>query len=142
VVTRPTVISVVITAAAILSGCYASTDPATKVGPESATLNVYGTADKGPARSHFEYWITGSSRVGNTPELRWPAGARGPIVQKVTGLAASSSYSFRVCGHNESDGRNVCAQTRSFTTGAPVQDSAVGGWTRTAARRDRARTEA
>lgn len=98
------------------------------MGPESATLNARGTADDGPARSHFEYWLTGSSRVGYTHERRWPDGATGPFSEKLTGLASSSSYSFRVCGENDSGGPTSCAQARTFATGKPVEDSVTGSW--------------
>ncbi len=65
-----------------LAGCYASTEPATNVGPEAATLNARGTANNGPARSHFEFWMTGSTRVSWTDDQRWPAGASGPFSQR------------------------------------------------------------
>jgi hypothetical protein len=114
-----------------LAGCYGSTEPATDVGPESATLRGQGTADNGPAVSWFEYWLTGSERdplkVGTQ---RWPAGASGPISAKATHLTAGVSYSFRVCGYDDNPGgtHTVCAQTRTFTTKAAVEDSLWGGF--------------
>jgi hypothetical protein len=38
---------------------------------------------------------------------------------------------FRVCGGDDRGGdASICAQTLQFITGAPVQDSAVGSWTK------------
>jgi hypothetical protein len=52
--------------------------------------------------------------------------ASGPFSQQVAGLAASASYSFRVCGSDE--GGLACAQTRTFTTSPAIEDSAEGTW--------------
>jgi hypothetical protein len=111
----------------ILGGCYASTEPATDVASETATLRGQGTANNGPAGSWFEYWVTGSTANPRTTEsTQWPSGASGAFSQKVKNLAAGSSYSFRVCG-TDSD-TPACAQTRTFTTAAAVEDSAEGGY--------------
>jgi hypothetical protein len=48
--------------AGVFAGCYGSTEPATDIGPESATLQGHGTANNGPAKSWFQYWLTGSER--------------------------------------------------------------------------------
>jgi hypothetical protein len=127
-VVRAGALAVGLVAIVLLVGCYGSTEPATDVGSESATLRAQGTADNGPATSWFEYEVTG--RVGDpqrTRTLDWPASASGPISQKVTGLSASAPYSYRLCGE---DGQTaaVCAQTRTFTTGAATEDVASGGW--------------
>lgn len=116
-----------------LAGCYGSTEPATDVGIDSATLNGYGTANNGRAHSYFEYWLTGSEhdpfRAGGYDV---PAGARGPISAKLRNLPAGSSYSFRLCGYDYNaegeGGPEVCAQTRTFTTKPPVEDSVRGGF--------------
>ena len=127
--TRSAAVVCVLSAAVALAGCYASTEPATEIGPESATLNGRGTADDGPAISHFEYWLTGRSgtplRVGGTG---WPAGSSGPFSARASHLAASSAYSFRVCGQDGNDFQQTCAQTRTFTTKGPVEDSVYGAW--------------
>jgi hypothetical protein len=121
-------------AALTLAGCYGSTEPATDVGIDSATLNGHGTANNGRAHSWFEYWLTGSEE-GEPPRAgshEWPAGASGPISAKVTNLAAGSSYSFKLCGSDINaegeGGPQICAQTRTFTTKAPVEDSVRGGF--------------
>lgn len=117
---------------AVFAGCYASTEPATEVGPEGATLNARGTANNGGARSWFELEITGRDglpgRVGE--HFNWPAGASGPFSTKVSGLSAKSEYSFRVCGADdgEPDEGAPCAQTRTFTTPVATRDSVHGGW--------------
>ena len=113
----------------LLTGCYGSTEPATNVGIDSATLNAHGTADKGPAHSYFEYWLPGSENRLGVGGHDWPAGASGPISDKVTGLAANSTYSFRLCGWDvtsEGGGPVHCAQTLSFKTKPPVEDSLKG----------------
>jgi hypothetical protein len=112
----------------VFAGCYASTEPATQVGAESAKLNARGTADKGEATSWFELEVTG--RVGAPRHVgaeTWPAGVSGPFSHTATGLAASTSYSFRVCGQDAYTAE-VCAQTRTFTTSAPTEDSVNGDW--------------
>lgn len=112
-----------------LPGCYGSTEPATDVGPESATLNAEGTADNGRVFTKFQYGLTG--RVGNPLEVGagpFPAGASGPFSAKVSHLAAGSNYSFRMCGTDDGDENYICAQTRTFTTPPPVEDSAYGEW--------------
>ena len=115
--------------AVALGGCYASTEPATNVGSTSAQLNARGTANNGPATSRFEYWITGTTIPKYTAPQMWPAGSSGPFSAKVTDLAASTSYSFRVCGgDNSGGGATTCAQTRTFKTSAPAEDSVTGGW--------------
>ena len=109
-----------------LRGCYASTEPATDIGPESATLNAQGTANSGPAFSSFKYGLTGSPADPlNSSGFRWPAGVSGPFSTKVTGLAAGAEYSFRVCG-SDSGMPTYCAQTRTFKTPPAVEDSVVG----------------
>lgn len=113
--------------AAALAGCYGSTEPATNVGPESATLNGQGTADNGPAQSWFQYWLTGTQRTRReaTAAINWPAGASGPISQKATRLTAAAQYTFQLCGRDQG-GPTRCAQGRHFTTKPAVEDSLFG----------------
>jgi hypothetical protein len=119
--------------AAVLAGCYGSTESATDVGIDSATLRGHGTADNGPAVSWFEYWLTGSSET-EPPRAgyhQYPAGASGPLSSKVTGLAANTSYSFKLCGADvgpEGSGPSHCAQTLTFTTKSPTEDAVWGGF--------------
>jgi hypothetical protein len=113
-----------------LGGCYASTEPATDVTPTSAKLNAHGTANNGEAISYFELWPTGlpSHLVPTGQGFHWPAGASGPFSRTVEGLYASTDYSFRVCGRDDSSGPTVCAQTLTFTTKAATQDEIWGGF--------------
>lgn len=112
-------------AAVALAGCYASTEPATNIGPESAKLQARGTANNGPATTSFTYWRTGTTQPHlETFTRTWPAGASGPFSETVSGLAADSSYSFQICG-GDSNGSG-CAQTRTFTTKPPVEDGVIG----------------
>ena len=117
-------------ALASLAGCYASTQPATDVTQSSAKLNARGTANNGEATSYFELWPTGlpSRQVSTGQGFHWPAGASGPFSRTVEGLYASTGYSFRVCGRDDSGGSAVCAQTLTFTTKAATQDELWGGF--------------
>jgi hypothetical protein len=72
--------------------------------------------------------VNGGSNHEATDTRQWPSGASGPFSEKVDGLYAGKTYLFRVCGRDEGTVSFVCAQTRQFTTPAPVQDSVVGSW--------------
>jgi hypothetical protein len=114
----------------VFAGCYGSTEPATNVGPDNATLNARGTANHGPATTYFEYWVSdGSGPTLQTDRSHFPGGASGQFSQKVTGLAETTSYSFRLCGFDDAGGPTVCAQTRTFQTRpVPTEDSVTGGF--------------
>jgi hypothetical protein len=126
---RTSAVAVVI-AAITMAGCYGSTEPATDVRPNSAVLQARGTANDGPAFSYFELgkaW-TPPQQDGKTPTRTWPAGASGPISERVTGLEEATDYRYRVCG-NDAGKAAVCANTRSFTTPGPDGvDSVIGFW--------------
>jgi hypothetical protein len=109
-----------------VSGCYGSTEPAGNISRTAATLRGFGTANNGPVTVRFEYWQTAhpSDRQLTEPK-HIPGGARGPVSAEVTGLEPETSYSFRMCGSDDADGKVVCAQTRSFVT-IPPEDSVVG----------------
>lgn len=110
-------IAIVVLALSALSGCYGQTDYASLVGQSSATLNGRGTADDGAAAVYFEYWRTADpASKSTTPPKNVPDGAAGPFSQRVTGLAAGTPYSYRLCGTDPGEGP-VCAQTRTFHTG-------------------------
>jgi hypothetical protein len=117
--------------ALVLSACYGSTEPATGVVDDTAVLHGQGTADKGAATSYFEYWATGDPAPGyprpRTPTRSWPAGASGPISEKVSDPLVASQYSFRLCGQDRST-PTVCAQTRTFTTPTPTGDYVKGSF--------------
>jgi hypothetical protein len=118
-------------AAVSFAGCYASTEPATNVGIDKATLNARGTANNGPAHALFQYELNG--RVGDPLVVgvgRFPAGASGPFSANVADLAAGTEYSFRVCGYDGDNGSppGTCANTRTFTTKPPVEDAVHGSY--------------
>lgn len=125
----PRSLAAALIAAAALTGCYSSTEPATEIGAQSARLNARGTADDGPAYSFFKYQRAfPTSEEVRTPELQWPAGASGPFSQVVTGLEEATTYLFSVCGGDEGE-PPACAQQRSFTTRGPDgRDSVKGFW--------------
>ena len=79
------------------------------------------------AASFFEYWLTGDSTQTRRTDTRyWPAGASGRFSEVVRNLAGALSYSFRLCGADEGQAQPACAQTRSFTTRTPTEDSVRG----------------
>src|SRR5687767_2063745 len=104
----------------VLSGCYGSTEPATDIGIDAATLRAYGDTEGSPTTSWFEYWRTSEpGNVRTTASHDWPAHVRGPLSARLSypndGLDPITQYSFRLCGYTE--GRApVCAQTRTFRT--------------------------
>lgn len=100
----------------LLSGCYGSTEPATDIGIDSATLRAYGDTEGSPTTSWFQYWRTSApGSINTTVSHDWPAHVRGPVNQPVSGLDPITQYSFRLCG-STGGGAPVCAQTRSFRT--------------------------
>jgi hypothetical protein len=123
------VVALSVVSALALGACYGSTEPATDVGEDTAVLHGYGTADSGAATSYFEYWATGDPAPDypkpRTPTRSWPAGASGPISEKVSDLLVASQYSYRLCGQDQST-PTVCAQTRTFTTATPTGDYVKG----------------
>jgi hypothetical protein len=113
-----------------LSACYGSTEPATDVGEDGATLWARGTADKGPVTTWFEYWADGDPLPGGTrprtPGRSFPGGVAGPLSEDVKDLLVASEYSFRLCGSDQ--GGTACAQTRTFSTPAPDGDYVKGSF--------------
>jgi hypothetical protein len=102
--------------ALLLSGCYGSTEPATDIGIDSATLRAYGDTEDSPTTSWFQYWRTSEpGNIRTTASHDLPARLRGPLSQPVSGLDPITQYSFRLCGSTE-DRAPVCAQTRTFRT--------------------------
>lgn len=121
----------VLAAAVAVGGCTGSTEPATDLRANGATLQARGTADNGPAYSFFEYWQTSAPGARTTTERRsWPANVSGPVSERIRGLRHSTGYSFRACGGDFTPegtyGPSTCAQTRTFTT--PAGDSAEGAY--------------
>jgi hypothetical protein len=121
-------VATALAATAVLVGCYGSTEPATNIGEDSATLNGRGTANNGPARSWFEY-TDPSGFIDRTPLRHWPAGASGPFSERVTNLFVAAQYSFRLCGEDEGIFQTVCAQTRTFRTPPFAGDYVQGHFT-------------
>jgi len=102
-------------AALLLRG--GTTQPATYIDDTGATLNANGSAGGKATTYWFEYGTT--SNYGRpTPDRLVAADASGPVSERVSGLAAGTTYNFRACASN-ADGRG-CAANRTFTTGAPT----------------------
>jgi hypothetical protein len=105
------------------AGCYASTEPATEITQDSARLNARGSANNGPAVSHFEYRPSnGTGFTRYTTPQNWPADASGAFSQKVTDLLPATPYAFQVCGRDTSAADDVCANKRAFSTPTPAGD--------------------
>jgi hypothetical protein len=118
------VIGIGVLGLAILPGCYGSTEPATNIGVDAATLNANGNTQDSPTTSWFEYWLTSQpGSVHETEPVSLPKEVHGPLSVRVGGsedlrvesLAPNAEYSFRLCGAPEG-GSSVCAQTRTFRT--------------------------
>jgi len=120
-------------AAAVLAGCYGSTEPATNVGIDRATLTAKGTTNAGAAHIYFEYWPTGQpASVLATIGKDIPGGVTGPYSEATAdsfrGLKPATGYTYRVCGKDQSSPNGACAQTRTFTTSAPAGDLIRGDY--------------
>jgi hypothetical protein len=126
---RPFVVVSALVSLVVLAGCYGSTEPATDIGPESATLNGAGTADNGGVSVRFDYEVSG--RTGEPQQIQaghYPAGSSGPVKATIEHLAANTIYTFRMCGLDDGEENFVCAQTRTFTTRPASEDSVYAGW--------------
>jgi hypothetical protein len=111
-----------------MCGCYGSTEPATDVAFDHATLNGRGTTDNGPADVLFQIWPTaqpGQQGVSNPDSV--PGGVTGPVSQPNSpwgpyGLNPETDYSFRLCAYEGNAQTPSCAQTRTFRTRKPTGD--------------------
>jgi hypothetical protein len=110
------------------SGCYGSTEPATNIAFDHATLNGHGTTNNGPADVRFDLWTTArpSERASTLPETV-RGGLTGPFSSPNSpwgpyGLVPDTDYSFRLCGRDQGAQTDVCAQTRTFRTRKPSGD--------------------
>jgi len=117
----------------VLAGCYGSTEPATNVGIDRATLTAKGTTNAGAAHIYFEYWPTGQpASVLATIGKDIPGGVTGPYSEATAdsfrGLKPATGYTYRVCGKDQSSPNGACAQTRTFTTSTPAGDLIRGDY--------------
>src|SRR3954447_24569997 len=110
------------------SGCYGSTEPATNIAFDHATLNGHGTMNNGPADVRFDLWETArpSERRSTLPKTV-SGGVSGPVSSPNSpfgpyGLVPDTDYSFRLCGRDQGAQADVCAQTRTFRTLKPSGD--------------------
>jgi hypothetical protein len=122
------VLAMLVGAAVLLAGCYGSTEPASDIGFDHATLNGRGTTNNGPADVYFELWTTAqASQRGVTDSKTIPGGVTGPFSQPDSpfgpyGLVPDTDYSFRLCGRDQGGQNAVCAQTRTLRTRKPTGD--------------------
>jgi hypothetical protein len=122
---------VILAAVSALCGCYGSTEPATSIGVDRATLNAHGTANAGDAHVYFEYWPTASpGSVFATIGKDVPAGSSGdisePTASSFRGLKPATQYSYRVCAKDQSAPNGACSQTLTFATTQPAGDLVRG----------------
>jgi hypothetical protein len=115
---RPIALLASLLAVAGLAGCYGSTEPATDIGLDGATLNAHGNTENARTLAFFLYWTgSRSNGPGITPTRYFPAGVHGPFREPVTGLSPDTVYSFQLCGEIEDQSdQAVCAQVRTFRT--------------------------
>jgi FG-GAP-like repeat/FG-GAP repeat len=109
-----------------LSGCAATTDPASNVGSTTATLNAQGRTDSTPGHFEFQYakspGALGTASGQQTPTSGpippdTPGGGKlAAFGEGVTGLTPGTTYFYRICGGDGQAQGDVCAQVRSFTT--------------------------
>jgi hypothetical protein len=116
-----------------LAGCYGSTEPATNIAFDHATLNGKGTTNNGPAEVYFEFWETAHPEdVNRSPSVDIPAGVTGPVSRPnfnlPYGLRADTEYTFRLCGEDQASPNGLCAQTRTFRTQRPAGDLVRGAF--------------
>jgi hypothetical protein len=117
-----------------LSACYGSTEPASDIAFDHATLNGRGTTNNGPADVRFQIWTTARpSELGTTLAKTIPGGVTGPFSQPNSpfgpyALVPDTEYSFRLCGRDQGTPNEVCAQTRTFRTLKPSGDLLRGAF--------------
>jgi phosphodiesterase/alkaline phosphatase D-like protein len=113
-----------------LAGCVGNTDPATNVTTVSAKLNAHGRTNNGPAVWWWEY-ATNASNLGTAADVEvcgyppepdkrcGPAASSNDVALSttVTGLRPDTTYYFRACGQDQSQGSTpACGRTLSFKT--------------------------
>jgi hypothetical protein len=124
---RLTVALAAAAAAVGLSACYGSTEPASDIAFDHATLNASVSTNNRPADVRFELWTTAQpSQRGFTLAKTLPAGFTGPFSQPNSpfgpyGLVPDTEYSFRLCGRAQGTGE-VCVKARTFRTLKPSGD--------------------
>ena len=128
-----------------LSACVGDTDPATDVGPNSATLRAHGYTNDGPARWWWEYStnrttvesdqapeicdIVNSDGIGDPGRCGPAQGGneqnQAHLSVRVVGLQPSTTYYFRACGQDVNDSSSTCARILSFTTTSGAGDPVI-----------------
>lgn len=125
------------TLAMLLAGCYGSTDPASNIGIDRATLNGNGTTNHGTAHVFFQFWPTAQPQnVVSTPGRDIGGGATGPFSETTASypepiggqLSYATQYSYRLCGQDRGAAQLVCAQTVTFKTAGPAGDVVRGSF--------------
>ena len=102
----------------VVAGCASGvTDPATDVTDRAATLRAHGSPGGKPSTWWFQYGKT-TSYGSETPHRSVAATpAQQNVAERVTGLAADTTYHFRACASN-ADGSG-CSPDRTVRTGSP-----------------------
>jgi hypothetical protein len=103
-----------------------TTNPATSIGPNSATLNGVINPNGISSMVYFEYGLTTS--YGTTVGLQGPSGAGSSDIAfsaNPTGLTASTLYHFRAVADPVAAGSNVNGSDATFTTSADPSAEAL-----------------
>lgn len=114
-----------------------TTTPATNITSNSAKIAGTLEPDTVTTTYYFEFWITGQNVRHTQPQLLAfdnviASGIGDPpvaVYEDLTGLAASTTYNFRLCGVNAASPGIVYGTTRTFTTAAPPGNDPASGTT-------------
>ncbi len=92
------------------------TRPATKVTDVAATLNAHGSAGGQATQFWFKYGKTTSYGTETPKRNGGSSTAQQDVSERVTGLAADTTYHFRACASNA--GGSGCGGDQTFRTGS------------------------
>ncbi len=135
--TKRLVSGVTILASALtLAACSGSTDPATNIGIDQATLHGHGTTSSS-THVFFQFWPTAHPQYLSTTTGRdIGGGVSGPVSETTArypepiggAMAYGTKYSVRLCGQDQGATQPICAQTLTFKTAAPAGDVVKGAF--------------
>jgi hypothetical protein len=117
-------------AALLASGCAIGvTQPATDVGPTTATVTGYiGESENANVTYWFEYGSTksyGSETTHESLVVDDPS-VDHPVSEDLAGLDPETKYHYRLCAIDDVDDVDLCGNDRTFTTGAGPSRLEIG----------------
>lgn len=117
-------------AALLITGCTASTQPATHITQTSAKLHSQVTWSQGEQGTYwFNYRGVGAVLWQKTPTRNWgpmPSNGGYDVTENLTGLSPATSYEFQFCGTMGPSGEK-CFETKAFTTQGGFPDASNTG---------------